>query len=56
VAGTTVTGMRTLWRTRARAATLAAALMRRSGGLVVAGGRIQVQAILAALDAVEATN
>jgi len=33
-----------------------AAAMRRSGGQLVASGRIPVQAILAALDAVEASN
>jgi hypothetical protein len=43
-----------LWENR-WAAPIATAL-RRSGGQMVASGRIQVQAILAALDAVEATN
>ena len=43
-----------VWENR-WAAPIATAL-RRSGGQLVASGRIQVQAILAALDAVEATN
>jgi Family of unknown function (DUF6325) len=43
-----------VWENR-WAAPIATAL-RRSGGQVVASGRIPVQAILAALDAVEATN
>jgi len=43
-----------VWENR-WAAPVAAAL-RRSGGQLVASGRIPVQAILAALDAVEATN
>jgi hypothetical protein len=43
-----------VWENR-WAAPVAAAL-RRSGGQLVASGRIPVQAVLAALDAVEATN
>ena len=43
-----------VWENR-WAAPVAAAL-RRSGGQLVASGRIPIQAILAALDAVEATN
>jgi hypothetical protein len=43
-----------VWENR-WAAPVAAAL-RRSGGQLVASGRIPVQAILAALDAVEATT
>jgi hypothetical protein len=43
-----------VWENR-WAAPIATAL-RRSGGQLVASGRLQVQAVLAALDAVEATN